>query len=125
MVEQNDLITKTLLTFLDVQSKRTQLIASNIANADTPGFSAKELNFQDVLKEAANEIVEGKNSSNPLPTQLKVVEQQNGVLGIDGNNVDTMHEMSVMAETGMQYNLGVQLLQSRWRTLRLAIKEGR
>jgi flagellar basal-body rod protein FlgB len=56
---------------------------------------------------------------------LEVVEESGNATGIDGNTVDMGREMSTLAEAGMDYLSGVQLLQSRLRTLRSAIREGR
>ena len=49
---------------MDVQSRKAQVIAGNIANADTPGYVAKELDFNDYLQEAAHQ------SSLPVPAEL-------------------------------------------------------
>ncbi|NJM53202.1 MAG: hypothetical protein HC846_07300 [Blastocatellia bacterium] len=50
-----DNVTNLLQNFLDVQSQRTQVIAGNIANADTPNYNAKELRFEDFLRDAARQ----------------------------------------------------------------------
>lgn len=123
-----DSITSLVTSFLDVQSRRAQIVAGNLANADTPGFVAKELDFSDYLRRAANDAVMPQNSSSPSTNQTdgpRVVEQAASIIPIDGNTVDVGREMSTMAEAGMKYLVGTQLLQSRLRTLRTAIREGR
>jgi len=50
-----DNVTNLLQTYLDVQTSRSQVIAGNIANADTPGYVAKELDFNEYLQEAARQ----------------------------------------------------------------------
>ncbi len=124
MINGNDQITQLLNSFLDIQSRRTQLVASNLANADTPGFAAKELDFNEFLHEAAQEIINPNNNLLPK-AQMQIVNQLNTPMGIDGNNVDTGKEMSSLADAGMQYMTGIQLLQSRWQMIRLAIREGK
>ena len=119
----------TLLTkFLDVQSRRAQVVAGNLANADTPGYAAKELDFADYLRDAAQEALNpsgaGDASKNFIQTP-RIVEQTPGMIGLDGNTVEAGREMSTMADAGMQFMVGTQLLQSRLRTLRAAIREGR
>ncbi|MGH9903155.1 MAG: flagellar basal body rod protein FlgB, partial [Pyrinomonadaceae bacterium] len=52
-----DSITSLLTSFLNVQSRRSQIAAGNIANADTPGYAAKELEFSDYLRGAAREAL--------------------------------------------------------------------
>ena len=123
MVNNNDQLTNLLNTFLSIQSQRVQVVAGNLANADTPGFKAKELNFNEFLKEAAENVI--KPTKNPLPAKTLSVVNQNTPFGVDGNNVDTAQEMSTLAEAGMQYMTGIELLQAHWRILRLAIREGK
>lgn len=123
-----DRITSLLTSFLDVQSRRAEVVAGNVANADTPGYAAKELDFSDYLRRAAREAVAPRkpdNSPAPFTDNPRVIEQAVTSIGIDGNTVDAAREMSALADAGMQYLAGTQLLQSRLRTLRAAIREGR
>lgn len=120
-----DNVTNLLHKFLDVQSQRTQVIAGNIANADTPNYNAKEFRFEDFLREAAqqSELPVSRQTDYLSPTQI--VEQIPTVIGLDGNTVDVGHEMSELAQAGTSFNFGSKMLQSRLRTLRMAIREGR
>ena len=120
-----DNVTNLLQNFLDVQSQRTQVIAGNIANADTPNYNAKELRFEDFLRDAArqSELPLSRRTDYLSPTQ--VAEQIPTVIGLDGNTVDVGHEMSELAQAGTSFNFGAKMLQSRLRTLRMAIREGR
>ncbi len=124
-----DGVTNLLQTFLDVQSRRAEVIAGNIANADTPGYVAKKLEFEDYLRDAVKEVdlpVSQQQTSGKVSTaQLSVVERTPTSIGLDGNTVDTGREMSELAETGMNFNFGAKMLQSRFRILRAAIHEGR
>lgn len=123
-----DRITSLLNTMLSVESRRSQLSAGNIANADTPGYAPRELEFEDFLRDAARAAVSPKKDeqgANLFTTEPRVVERQSGAKGLDGNAVDLQHEMTQMAEAGMRYTMAAQLLQSRLRTLRTAIREGR
>lgn len=121
-----DNVTNLLQNFLDVQSRRAQTIAGNIANADTPGYVAKDLDFESYLKEAAEQShlpLSKQNLSNLA--QPTVVDQPISVMGMDGNTVDMGSEMAKMAQTGTNFNFGAKMLQSRLRLLRTAIREGR
>jgi flagellar basal-body rod protein FlgB len=123
-----DGITSLLTKFLDVQSQRAKIVASNLANADTPGYVAKELDFASFLRNAAEQALNPTQSSEASKNFIempRVIDQASSALSIDGNTVDTGREMSTLAETGMQHLAGTQLLQSRLRTLRSAIREGR
>ena len=122
-----DRITNLLSQFLDVQSRRAQIVSSNLANADTPGYQAQELDFADYLKQATQEALTPNAAANSSMTAMSpnVVAQTGRVSGLDGNNVDAGHETAAMADAGMRYLTGTTILQSRLRTLRTAIREGR
>lgn len=122
-----DRITHLLSQFLDVHSRRAQVVASNLANSDTPGYQAQELVFSDYLKQATEEAL--TPGSNLTATSMEygphVVPQLNRASGLDGNNVDAGQEMATLSNAGMNYLTGTTMLQSRIRTLRTAIREGR
>ncbi len=122
-----DNITNLLGSFLDVQSRRAEVVAGNLANVDTPGFKAKEVDFDEFLRNAAREaLTPGSNQPQTLtPAPPSIVEQDAATIGIDGNTVDSAREMASLAEAGGKYVTGSQLLQMRFRTLRMAIREGR
>jgi flagellar basal-body rod protein FlgB len=120
-----DRITSLLTEFLDVQSRRAEVVASNLANADTPGYVAQELDFAEYLRQAAHEALTPGTTASAITNGPRVVEQKNSVAGLDGNTVNSGREMSTLAETGMQFLAGTQMLQARFRLLRLAIREGR
>ena len=123
-----DRITSLLSSFLDVQSRRAEVVAGNVANADTPGFAAKELDFADHLRRAAGDALAPRKAGDQATSfteHLRVVEQTPSAIGIDGNTVDVQREMSTLADANMRFLTGTQLLQSRMRTLRTAIREGR
>jgi flagellar basal-body rod protein FlgB len=121
----SDNTTNLLQTFLDVQSRRAEIVAGNIANADTPGFVAKDLDFNDYLRDAAKEAERSPVESKFPLSAPKVVEQTPTAIGVDGNTVDVGKEMSNLAQTGGAFNFGAKMLQSRLRLLRTAIREGR
>lgn len=123
MDNMTDLLTK----YLDVQSLRSQTIAGNIANADTPGYVAKEVDFQDYLKDAARESMLPSYQQDRLAmaSRPNVIEQKSLAIAMDGNTVDPGREMADLAQAGSSFNFGAKMLQSRLRLLRTAIKEGR
>ncbi len=120
-----DRITSLLTQFLDVHSRRAQIVASNLANADTPGFQAQELDFSAYLQQATDEALTPGSTGGALEQTPQVVAQTNRVSGLDGNNVDAGQEMAALSNAGMNYLTGTTMLQSRIRTLRMAIREGR
>lgn len=120
-----DSVTSLLTTYLDVQSRRAEVTSSNIANAETPGYHAKELDFASFMRQAADEANAPNASKHVLDSPQIREQEMPEVMRLDGNTVDMGREMSTLAETGMQYLTGTQMLQSRLRTLRAAIREGR
>ena len=123
-----DNITDLLQKFLDVQSRRAQTVAGNIANADTPDFKAKELKFDEFLRDAADQAElpnSRRGQRNSLTPEMRVVEQDSPFIGPDGNTVDPGKEMADLAHIGTNFNFGAKMLQSRLRLLRTAIREGR
>jgi len=122
-----DRVTNLLETFLDVQSRRAQVIAGNIANADTPEYVAKELQFEDYLRNAVKKVdlpLSQTTSQTVSDAQLNVIDRTSTTIGLDGNTVDVGREMSDLAQAGLDFNLGAKLLQARFRLLRSAIREG-
>lgn len=124
-----DNITNLLQTFLDVQSRKAEVIAGNIANADTPGYTAKELQFDEFLNEAIRQTdlpLSKQSAQNlSLKPEMRIVEQTPTSIGLDGNTVDVGREMSELAQTGGKFSFGAKMLQTRFRLLRTAINEGR
>ena len=125
---KTDNITELVGKFLDVQSRRAQVVAGNIANADTPDYKAKELQFDEYLRDAANQAALPsalRDEENSPLSSLRVVEQKSDAVGLDGNTVDAGKEMADLAQIGTNFNFGAKILQSRLRLLRTAIREGK
>lgn len=123
-----DNITDLLEKFLDVQSRRAQVAAGNIANADTPGYKAKELKFDEYLRDAAQQAslpLSRQNENSLSSSSLAIIETNSAAVDMDGNTVDTAKEMADLAHIGTSFNFGAKILQSRLRLLRTAIREGR
>ena len=77
---------------LNVRQERTSLIADNIANADTPGYKAMDVPFQQAL---AAQLGNASSSSAPL-------YRTNGKVGLDGNDVSLDNERVEAAENADQ-----------------------
>lgn len=100
--------------FLSLTNRRQTVIASNMANIDTPGYRTQDMNFQQEL---------GKAMATPAGTSPHVaLHQVNGLLERpDGNNVDMDRESLLLSETQLQYQVGTQLLKQRFHQLLAAI----
>jgi flagellar basal-body rod protein FlgB len=98
--------------YMDVLSARQRLVASNIANADTPGYHTRDLDFQAELQRAAN----------GLPQEVEVV----GLAAKnDGNNVSLDREARLLAENALRFSLASNLMRGQIRMVRSAIQEGK
>jgi len=101
--------TGNVLTWL---ARREEAIASNLANADTPGYKAQD-------------VENPGDFSSVLATSLSAQEVPNLVSRNDGNNVSLDREARLLAENNMKFNLATQLLRDELKNVRSAIEEGR
>lgn len=106
---------KILEKVMDICTYRQKILASNIANVDTPNYKARDINFQEELKKA----VENQASD------YKIIEAPTTMPNRDGNTVNIEVEMTKLAETMLMYNGATQLLSTRIRIFKDAIKGGR
>lgn len=103
---------------MDVASYRRHLITSNIANADTPGYRAKDISFKQEMLKALEDIERGRKDKG----LFQVYETTNTMPNRDGNTVNVDIEMAKMAENNLTYNAAVMLYSRKARMLRDAIK---
>jgi flagellar basal-body rod protein FlgB len=108
-----DSITDRLGHYLDLLSTRQKLVASNIANADTPGYTAKDIDFQ-------FEFLSLAHGSAP-----NVIDTPGLTARSDGNNVDMDHESRLLAENAMRFNVASNLIRAQMRVVKSAISEGK
>ena len=97
---------------MDLLSARQKLVASNIANADTPGYKTKDLDFQGELASAAS-------SAMPVALEVAGLPVKN-----DGNNVSLDREARLLAENDMRFNIASNLMRSQIQTVKEAINGG-
>lgn len=132
----DDKTLKALATSLNFRQMRQELLSSNIANAETPGYKAKRLDFEEALARAldvdGNESMltsderhfdVGSGGFNNL--QPDIYEDPNGVVSDDGNTVDRDAEMAKMAENKIMFDASVQLLNKKLGLLKYAVSSER
>ena len=109
------------------------VITSNIANADTPGYKAKKMEFEGALRAALNvdghlrpSTTEGRQISPSAtdPVDPEIYDDPNGVESLDGNTVDRAAEMAKLAENQILYDSAVEMLKKKLGMLKYAISEG-
>jgi flagellar basal-body rod protein FlgB len=132
--------THTLLTTaIRLRAARHEVLAANIANADTPDYRPRDLKFDGVLQALARTDgppagVQGGRLvlTSTHPWHLRsahnsslVTEEEGGKGKLDQNRVDIDREMTQLAENGLMHEASVTLLSRTLSGLRYAISEGR
>jgi flagellar basal-body rod protein FlgB len=102
--------------YLKVAMERQQLIATNMANVDTPGYHTKDVNFQTAMQAAMDEGQSPRLES----ASTEVIDLPERP---DGNNVNIDREGMMMSQAQLQYQMGVQLIKSEFHKLLIAIKD--
>ena len=119
---------------LDVRGRRTELIANNLANADTPGYKARDLDFRAAMARAAGEQpTQGVHLSTTRPGHIGGAAAADASTGpdlkyrtplapaLDGNTVDAQLEQAAFAENAVRYQATLTFLNSKFRGLLTAI----
>lgn len=99
---------------LDLRLVRNQLISSNVANVDTPGYKARDLDFSRVLAGETEQLALRTRDERHLTdgedgTGLPV-RQSAGTARPDGNNVQIEEEMLKLTQNNIEYNALVQFI---------------
>jgi flagellar basal-body rod protein FlgB len=117
---------------LKVRAQNAEVIAANIANADTPGYKAKGMDFKAALAQAASKQQSGMSRTHEKHFDVRT-EMNNGVefriqnqpdTG-DGNTVDAQVERNLYLENSMQYQASIQFLNGKIKGLKKAITGGK
>ena len=118
---------------LTLRSERQRLLASNIANADTPGYVARDMDFASALREATGSALGGTPALQALRTRLAALpggstaethlryaapSQSN----LDGNSVDMDRERASFADNTVKYEATLRFINSQVRTMLDAMK---
>ncbi len=118
---------------LDLRSQKQVIISSNIANADTPGYQAQELNFENALAKAltmdeapmARTDAGHQGSGGPIGRVTgELANQINDVVREDGNTVDRDAEMAALAENQLLYTAASDLIRKKLAMLKYSINDG-
>lgn len=121
---------------LALRGYRQQLLASNIANADTPNYKAMDIDFARALRQA-----QGMAGAAPTLVRTQPGHLNAGAAGVlagvkpqyrtavqpslDGNTVDANVEQAQFAENALQYMASLQFLNGKIQSTLLALREGR
>lgn len=131
-----DKTTQALMTSTNLRKLRQELISSNIANAETPNFKAKKMDFEKALSAAVDtDEMRGMASTSPEHFAVgggpvsgirpDIFDNPDAPTSQDGNTVNLETEMSALAENTVLYKAAIQLMNKKLATLRYAVTEGR
>jgi flagellar basal-body rod protein FlgB len=108
-----DRLTDSLEQYMNLVSMRQKLVASNIANADTPGYKTQDLDFQASFQSALD-------GGAPKPINVEGLTTKN-----DGNNVDLDREARLLAENALRFNVASTLMKASLSQVKEAIQGGK
>ncbi len=126
MAISNDVIYGDLARTLQVHGQRLGVLANNLANADTPGFKARDIDFKAVLQstQASGTTLQtthqqhlGTADAGAAPRLWRVPSQPSA----DGNSVDAPMEQARFAEASLRYEATLRFVDGRVRSLLTAI----
>lgn len=120
---------------MKLRAKRAEVIASNIANADTPGYKAKGMDFQNAMQKAMQQTTQhqtGMNKTHAKHFDVRTEINNNVDFRIpdqpdtgDGNTVDVQVERNLYLENSLEYQAGVQFLSGKIKALKNVISGGK
>lgn len=114
---------------LKLRANRAELLAANIANADTPNYKARDIDFKRTLAMAASEkadmkMTNGKHidSSGNSKIGSEILYRIPNQPSLDGNTVDLQTERSAFMENSMMYQASLRFLNGKISGLMTAIR---
>ena len=113
-----DPVSAHLEHYMNLLSTRQRLVASNIANLDTPGYKTRDIDFHFEFMSKMDASGKGENSD---PT---VFEAGGLIVKNDGNDVSLDREMRMLSENAIRFSVAATLLKGQMQSLRTAIQEG-
>jgi flagellar basal-body rod protein FlgB len=131
-----DATMSTLERALDVRLSRQTVLASNLANANTPGFVSRELDFDAAMAAASTpagpepvagrpgDLPLGASASRPGAPEQFVFERPASSPGLDGNSVDLDQASASIAENSLQYGAAAKAISKKLAILRYAASDG-
>ncbi|MFK3736257.1 flagellar basal body rod protein FlgB [Massilia sp. TN1-12] len=126
-------------TALSLRAQRQEVLASNIANADTPNYKARDIDFASALQ---NAVAKGGQAGGPLATTAKTHYPNGAADGkaladgtpvlyrtitqgaVDGNTVEMDTERTQFADNALRYEAGISMINHQIRELMTAIQSG-
>jgi flagellar basal-body rod protein FlgB len=116
---------------MDLRFKRHAVLASNVANSETPGYRARELDFAGQLEQAFRESPTSEVlKTNPRHIDVTslsgehIILDSTGAMGADGNNVDIDVQMGKVSTNARAYESAAGLVSQKFRMIKQFIRKG-
>jgi flagellar basal-body rod protein FlgB len=114
---------------LVLRSERAEVLSANLANADTPGYKARDFDFQGMLSREMDNGVRMKTThtghiqseSGPVPP-AQLLYRVPSQPSLDGNTVDSEREHAAFASNAIEYQTSLSFINSKINGLRKALK---
>jgi flagellar basal-body rod protein FlgB len=117
---------------LKLRAQRTEVLAANLANADTPGYRARDIDFKGALAAASGQQGGGVHLATTKAGHIGAATANGGPApelkyrvplapALDGNTVDGQLEQSAFAENTVRYQATLSFVSSKFRALMTAI----
>jgi len=111
---------------LQVFSRRAKIIASNMANSDTPNYKARDINFRDIISSISNDKSDSLslsfNDSNDYSNFGELLYRVPSQPSLDGNTVDVQMETSAFTENSIRFQATMQFLSGKFKGLTKALR---
>jgi len=118
----DDPSSRLLGALLDAAALRARVLAGNIANQNTPGYTRQVVRFEELLRSA---VQRGRGSDELARVQPSVEKDTQTPARADGNNVELELELSAARENRLLYEMYTAIRSSRTELIRSAIESGR
>ncbi len=117
---------------VNIRNDRMEVIAGNLANANTPGYKARDINFKNAMQSATygqqhnmnrtnEKHISGGNSISAREIQFRETSQPDTG---DGNNVEVQLERNTFLDNGLRYQASLQFLDGKFKGMKKAITGG-
>lgn len=116
---------------LQIRTERMEVLAGNLANANTPGYKARDIDFQKAMKSAQQS--RGHTLTRTNENHIKGTSFGTGDLQFrvstqpdtgDGNTVDVQVERNTFLDNGLRYQAGMEFLNGKIKSMKKALSGG-
>ncbi len=118
---------------LQVRTQRMEVISGNLANANTPGYKARDIDFSKAMKTAQKGQTTGSDMLRTHENHMVGTSRMQSEIDFripnqpdtgDGNTVDAQTERNEFLETGMRYEASLMLLNGKFKGMKKALSSG-